>query len=213
MLRSKIGYVDWTKYAADYFSLTKHLNYYRKGVLLSEGFFIYALCKYYKVNTLIESGIHNGRSTVIFANCGAAPYIHSIDLKIKDDVRKFAEVRSDIKIHLWQDNSCTVIPMLLKSTSSNIGIFIDGPKSSKACHMAKEYFAYDNVQFVAIHDQCKWHNNHLMDKFFKDVVYSDEDWFRNGFSYMDINDNQYLSFLDNINEIEKTGFGVGAIGK
>jgi hypothetical protein len=213
MLKSNIGSIDWVPYATEYYSLTKQLPYYRKGVLLSEGFFVHALCKYYKVNTLIESGIHNGRSTVIFVNSKAAPNIHSIDFKIKDDVRKFAEVKSDIKISLWQDNSCSIIPMLLKSTSGNIGIFIDGPKGAKACQMAQEYFKYENVKFIAIHDQCKWHNNHLMDKFFNDVVYSDEDWFRNGFGYMDENDVKYLSFLDNIKEIEKTGFGVGAIGK
>lgn len=205
------------RYVSNFSHNVQNVPYKRKGILKSEGFFLYCLCKYYGIEILIESGIANGRSTELFLSSDIAPSIHSIDLKIHKDVIKMVENDSKGILNICEEDSCVIIPWLItkkENLHKRIGIFIDGPKGDKACKMAEKYFRFSNVCFVAIHDQCKWHNNHMMNKWFNDVLYSDFNVFRSLFGYeLDANDITYLSFLDNIKNIQDTGFVVGVAGK
>ena len=113
-----------------------------RGIMNSEGFAFCALADYYDIDMVIESGICNGGSTIIWGKWfrGEIPII-SLDLKVKFE----AAVRTCMfkNVLLRQDDSINIIPKILEMFPDyKIALFIDGPKNERAINLAIKCIEY-----------------------------------------------------------------------
>lgn len=193
-------------------------KYYHRGMLSSELFAVCFLYDYLNIDLLIESGTANGRSAEVFAKYDMKNII-SIDtanLKIyskeqNNELWESVKKRLSIykNINFLKADSMTEIPKLLRQhKDKRVAINIDGPKDILACDLANICCKYDNVKFVSIHDQL--HNKNVMNRYFKNVFYTSESWYRSRFKDLDVDDmvelKKRIKIKDNFN-----GFGVGII--
>ena len=163
-----------------------------RSILLSEGFAFCAICDLLNIDMILESGIYNGRSTLIWAKYfGNEKLIKATDIKI----RKEAKIRlKDYNIELIEGDSRNIFPeLLMKYRDKRIGIFIDGPKGNYAVKLAKKCLIFDNVAFVGIHDMHKTNIDGItplrervaMDNLKNMKFYTDELWFVKRYSGID----------------------------
>lgn len=173
------------------------IQYYRRGILPSEGFVICAISDFLNLDMIIESGIANGISTEIFAKYGV-PKIIGIERAIKEkEIEMFNGSKERLKkynnVELIKGDSFEVLPKLLKQNKDlKIGVVIDGPKGDAACNLLKKCMSYENVKMGAIHDQ----RQKEMKKYFKDTIFTNNKIFSD------------YDFLDNGIDIEKPVYGV-----
>lgn len=151
----------------------------RKGIWQSEAFSVCALSSILGIENLIESGVLRGRSTEMFAKYGLN--ILSVD-RTRDKTMSRFDAYPNVKITIA--NSQKMLPELGRQAVKKTGVFIDGPKGVGACKLARRMLKHPNVAFVGIHDQRIGHF-HVMDKYFPEVIYTDESCFRKRFGYLD----------------------------
>ena len=184
-----------SKFLPKFTNIIYDLKYQEKGMFNTELLLICSFISHYNIKKVIESGVKNGQSTEAIARYGVDKLI-SID--IAKDENNFKNTIERLKnfncIEFINGDSILLIPKILKKISSDVGVIIDGPKNIAACELGKISFKNDFVKFVAIHDQ----KNHLMSKYFDNVIYSDNGIFRKKFGYLDdeimkITNNKYLN--------------------
>ena len=167
-----------------------------RGIMNSEGFAFCALADYYNVDMVIESGICNGGSTIIWGKWFEEIPIISLDLKVKFE----AAVRTCIfkNVLLRQDDGIKIIPRMLEIFSDcRIALFIDGPKNKRAIDLATKCIEYENVKMIGIHDvfekyygqptKCRLIFNNLAIPNTTKFT-TDEDWFIDKYGYLDDQD-------------------------
>ncbi len=164
------------------------ISYIKNGILLWEGFAFCALLDLFNIDMIIESGIAGGRSTEIFARYFKGPII-AIDNADYYGLKRFNETK--LRLSRYQNVSCLntdsifAMPKLIsQNPNKSIALFIDGPKGLKAIRLSQRCFAFSNVKFVGIHDQCK-DSYHQMDRWEKTFFYTDSHWFIEKYSHLD----------------------------
>lgn len=152
----------------------------QNGIAISEGFAFCIMGLFTNINIIIESGTAGGRSTEIFAKFFNFP-IYTIDnYSIYGENRqKETEKRLSIykNISFINGDSNKEIPRILNNLNGSVGIFIDGPKATKAYNLASILLNYSNVKFIGIHDTCLPNRYHDMDILGNIFFYTDENWF------------------------------------
>ena len=164
---------------------------HKAGTFYAESFAFLMFCKMHDIDIILESGMGRGTSTEIWARNFSGPIITcEINKKSHHDEsisRLSAYKNVDIN---FGDSSLILQEAIREYSDKRIAIFIDGPKDTGAVSLAKQLFKNDNVIFAGIHDvanpitKCR-ENYGFMSKFKKHVLSTDEDAFRDKFSYLD----------------------------
>ncbi len=126
-----------------------------RGILPSEGFAFCAYCRQYNIDMIIESGVYNGQSTLIWSKFfGLNTQIVAVDRELLGQtVKKFNHLDNVIMI---KGDGRELLRYLIKvNPASRIAIFIDGPKGEMAIALARKCFESENVFVAAIHDTHK----------------------------------------------------------
>lgn len=168
-----------------------------RGILMSEGFSVCATADALNVDLIIESGIFNGKSTVIwskyFSHCNI-PVI-AVDLVIREKAKGNLQSFIDNKqLTVLTGNGITLLPELIRQNSNKkIGLFIDGPKSYEAVDLAKVCFSQSsNVLFSAFHDSNKASTTRgYLEKWGVPKFYTDDEDFISKYSFLDADESQY----------------------
>jgi hypothetical protein len=126
-------------------------NRIARGILNSEGFAFCALAEFLDIDFIIESGVCNAGSTVIWAKYFSNIPIVAIDIALTST----AAIRTCLyhNITLIQADSRKVISEIIHNFSDQkFAIFIDGPKGDRAIKLAVSLFDKPQVQLIGIHD-------------------------------------------------------------
>ena len=183
------------------------MEYRDRGVNFSGMFAFCALCDYYKVEVIIESGTANGQSTEILAryfdpgssdagilfaqNTAVATKIISID---NNAYGKLDETRERLSkytnVEIIEGKTQEILPLIIgEHMSPAKALFIDGPKSLFAMSLIEASFRLNNVLFAAVDDACSKIDSespyHFMDIHPATVFYTDEDWYLERYKYLD----------------------------
>jgi len=212
------------KKSVDKFKKILPLKVNHGGIFLSEGFSFCAMCDLFNIDVIIESGVCNGFSTDIFSSYFTEkPAICSVDYKVKDEVRQRFSNR---KVSFFEGDGNKVVLDVVENQSSSdkVGIFLDGPKGNDAITLAQKCLKYDNVKFVGIHDlfkNIKMYNlavingekpfpRKVMEEANNSFMFTDEDWFVGGYSWID--NNTGVSSMNS--ELGSYGYTIGyLVGK
>ena len=226
------------KNSKDKFEKILPLKYMTRSILPSEGFAFLSFCDHFNIDLIVESGLYNGRSTLMWAIYDSNKYqVISIE---KDEIRKDAidTLYSYKNVKLEQGDSLEILPKIIKDNKDKrIAIFIDGPKGKVAIDFGNKLLMNDNVFFVGIHDV---HNKtKIKEKFVKNMsrIYLDKfnpffitdyEWFVNEYKYLDedesngydgIQDMKWIpyKYIDRYGNIKKDlgsyGPTIGFLGK
>ena len=129
----------------------------KKGVFFTEALAFIAMCKMYKIDTIIESGVRNGDSTEMWLKYfGDDIHLYSVDLmEHKDDVNAAVNRLSGYEnLSFKQGDGEKIVPGLIHILKGkNIALFLDGPKEFGAMRITQRCFAASSdVKFSSIHD-------------------------------------------------------------
>ena len=191
------------------------MSHLDNGILIREGFAFCAMCDYFSVDLIIESGMARGMSTEMFAKYFDTEVI-SIDNALVYGTQIFNNTKNRLsKYHnvtCIMGNSLKKIPMILNShKDAKVGIFLDGPKGKEAVKFAKKCFKYPSVKFVGIHDECFPKRYHEMDLWNKTFFYTDADWFMDKYYNLDLlgEEKDQLKVKSDILDFNPNGHGIG----
>lgn len=165
-----------------------------RGILTSEGFAFCAMADLYEIDSVIESGIYNGRSTDMFARYLPNARIIGVDWQISPQTTKRL---SRYGVELIQGNATTtVVEQVAKLRGKRIGVFIDGPKDEAAIELARECLRHEQVCFVGIHDMARLLNGqpHRARRTLESLGamwFTDAEWFVHAYSYLDEGDSNW----------------------
>lgn len=160
--------------------------YERKGIIHSEIAFIIGACKFYGIETILESGRWRGQSTYMLWKYSDME-IWSVDngaLAGGNEATKFAKERlKDTGVHLIDGDGLKVLPELRKD-KANVAAIIDGPKHELALGLLKKL----NCPGF-IHDM--WNKGpgsggrQSWSKFFKEGFFTDDKDYVEEFGWLD----------------------------
>ena len=155
-----------------------------RSILMSEAFAFCGVGDLFDIDIVLESGVWLGRSTEIFASYFAPKRVVAVDVSLKkvmvDRLGKYDNLT------LVQDDGPSYIKRMLKDSKiKRAGIFIDGPKESRAVDCAKKLLAYENVSFVAIHDAHKSKVKRMLVNLKHPLFFTCEKWFIKKYSKLD----------------------------
>ncbi len=158
-----------------------------RGILLSEGFAVCAMCDMFGVRTMIESGIHHGRSTRIWSKYLTT--VTAIDFAITAEARK---ALGDSGTTLLAGNGTSIVLREIdKSEADAIVVFIDGPKDAGALDIVRRALSKPSVRFVAIHDVPRLRDGgpnkfrRLLAEHSGGTFFTDAKWFTDEYSWLD----------------------------
>ena len=162
-----------------------------RGILASEGFAFCAFCKLYNIDMIIESGVYNGQSTLIWSKFFRDISIIAIDAELKTSTLEKFELNENVIF--YNGNARNYLPRRIKENpEKRIAVFIDGPKGLTAIKLAKKCFAFDNVFMVGVHDTHKLSFNKLnetrlvADNLKETKFHTDDVDFVKQYKYMDV---------------------------
>ena len=161
-----------------------------RGILASEGFAFCCYCKQHNIDLIIESGVYNGQSTLIWSKFFPDIHIIAIDRELKQStIEKLAWNK---KIILKKQAGRSFVHYCIKNNpEKRIAVFIDGPKGNAAIELTKQCFMFENVFVAAMHDTHKVSFNKpnktrtIVDDTHGFSFHSDNLEFVNQFSFMD----------------------------
>jgi len=176
-----------------------------RSILMSEGFAFCAVANLLSIDMIFESGIHNGRSTQMWANYFPShTLIFAIEKRSIRDVAYRRLVSYENVSIIKGDGPSVITDLLPKFPERRVGIFIDGPKDTEAVEFAKRIILLPNVAVVAIHDMSVTQGRFQVDCSFgrKGELYyqegriefdkwelgqflTDEEWFIKEYSWLD----------------------------
>jgi len=175
-----------------YREILSRIEWVPRGILLSEGFAFCAVADLFEINTIIESGIFNGRSTQIWAEYFPKDItILAIDQSLKGaTIERLREYKN---VWLIQDDSRKALKDQISLLSNKkIAIFIDGPKGYRAVDLARACLESENVIFVGVHDVPKSEKaRQIMEKWDVSLFFTDEDWFIEAYKWLDRNESNW----------------------
>jgi len=116
-----------------------------RGILTSEAFAVCAMADYLGVDTIIESGVYDGRSTMFWTLWFGVT--QSIEVSPRQDLQ--GRIRGAV---LRIGDAERILPNLIEPDMGPTCIFFDGPKGTKAMAIADKCFENPQVRFVGIHD-------------------------------------------------------------
>ena len=134
------------------------LSWQRKGIFFTEALAFIAMCKKYRVDTIIESGVRNGDSTEMWLNYfGKDVKVFSVDLMDhEDDVSAAVKRLSHHEnLEFKRGDGEVVVPKIVENlpSTARVGMLLDGPKSFGAMRITEKCFKMsDVVKFTSIHD-------------------------------------------------------------
>ena len=160
-----------------------------RSILLSEAFAVCAMCDLYGVDSLVESGIYEGRSTMIWGNYLSK--VVAFDLTIRPGV---SERIPACNVSLVEGDSRKLLPAYLAVASCKVGIFLDGPKGEDAIMLGRQFL--EVVQFVAVHDMHKMsfgklNDSRLLAEREGFQFFTDAEWFVEQYKFLDEGESQY----------------------
>jgi len=168
-----------------------------RTVLPSEAFAVCALCDLYGIDTVIESGVYEGRSTLFWGSWGNGRLsVVAIDEALRDGARKRLSTFSNVS--LIEGNAHEeVAKQIRRARKRRVAVFIDGPKNRPAIELAQGCIRHRNVLFVGVHDV-----NRLKEDVPKEArllmdaagagFYTDEEWFTRLYSELDSCESQHV---------------------
>ena len=176
-----------------------------KGILNSEGFAFCALADYYNISLILESGVANGGSTIIWckyfpSDCWVK--ICGFDISLPEAALSLSNKYTNLQ--LVEVDSTKIFRILLHCTpQERVAIFIDGPKGERAVDLAKYCYQFPQVKMISIHDMYRAHYGQPLagrlalqqwiDKENLQSFYTDKPWFYEAYGNMDVdNDGQPL---------------------
>lgn len=127
------------------------INFLPKGIIPSEGFAFCALSKSLSIEMILESGVCNGMSTLMWSKFFQTTPIIAVDKSLpKSTTNRFGLVSN---VQLLAGKGENLLPSLIqKNSQKKIAIFIDGPKGMNAVNLAKRCLEFSNVCMVGVHD-------------------------------------------------------------
>lgn len=182
-----------------------------RSILMSEGFAFCAVADLLGVNVVLESGIHSGRSTQIWANYfpSKTPIIAIERHSFKEEAIKRLESYDNVELTRG-DGPTVILDSLPNFLDKKIGVFMDGPKDAPALNFAKEILPLPNVVLVAIHDMSTTKGRFQIDtslgkkgelfypkgriefdKWELGQFLTDEKWFVDEYAWLDYDESQY----------------------
>ena len=165
---SKINFTTFKK-------IIKKIPYEKKGILYSEMFFLYLLCKDIKPFRIIESGRARGQSTLLLSVLFPDTKIISIEHDNESEDVKVASERlaSRKNVKLLFGDSTALIPNILKDGLKTV-VLIDGPKEFRSVRLALRALEFKNVIKVFIHDLShQTAERTFLKKYFPCILFSD----------------------------------------
>lgn len=161
-----------------------------RSILMSEAFAVCGAGDLYDVDIVLESGIWMGRSTEIFASYFAPKRVVAIDVSLKRVVVERLEKYDNLT--LVQGDGPEQIRKILKDPKiKRAGIFIDGPKESRAVKYIEEFLDQGNVSFVGIHDAHKSKVKRMLILLGYPLFFTCEKWFLKKYSKLDRGESQW----------------------
>lgn len=171
-----------------------------RGILMSEGFAFCAMCDLYRITSVIESGIYNGKSTLIWSKyfhtemprmdpVSKRTIVTAVDLVLREEALQRLKDRG---VTLIRGDGNSQLPALVQAQpDERIALFIDGLKSHEAVDLAKKCFAFPQVIFAAFHDANKASTTRkYLEAWDQDKFYTDDEWFVERFKFLDKNESQ-----------------------
>jgi hypothetical protein len=161
-----------------------------RSILMSEAFAFCGIGDLFDVDIVFESGIWLGRSTEIFAKYFAPKKVIAVDVNLKKAaVERLREYKN---LSLIQGEGPEYIESFIKdSTVKRAGIFIDGPKESRAVDCAEALLKLKNVSFVAVHDAHKSKVKRMLLGLNRPLFFTCEKWFLEKYSKLDKGESQW----------------------
>lgn len=163
-----------------------------RGILTSEGFAVCAMADLHKVDVLIESGVCNARSTVMWARYMPDAEIVAVDWKLTGNARERLE---PYDVTLIEGDATSILPADIDlREGQRIGVFIDGPKGAVSVNLARRCMEYPQVAFVGVHDMTKLlHGKPHAERAMLESAgwsqwFTDEEWFVNAYGELDKDD-------------------------
>jgi len=161
-----------------------------RGILMSEAFAFCGIGDLFDIDIVLESGIWLGRSTEIFAKYFAPRRVVAVDVSLKKVMVERVEKYNNLT--LIQGDGPSHIKNILKDPKiKRAGIFIDGPKESRAVDCARVFLTYENVSFVAVHDAHKSKVKRMLIGLNRPLFFTCEKWFLEKYSKLDKGESQW----------------------
>ena len=161
-----------------------------RSILMSEAFAFCGVGDLFDIDIVLESGIWLGRSTEIFASYFAPSPVIAIDVALKKVMVE--RLKKYDNLTLVKGDGPEYIRRILKEPEiKRAGIFIDGPKESRAVQCAEVFLAYENVSFVAIHDAHKSKVKRMLILLKHPLFFTCEKWFLEKYSKLDKGESQW----------------------
>ncbi len=162
-----------------------------RSILLSEAFAVCAMCDLYGIELFIESGIYEGRSTMVWGKY--LPKVIAFDVTIRPGV---SDRLHSHNICLRQGDARALIPEEITPAVGRTGLFLDGPKGSEAILFGRRCMNHANVQFVAIHDMHTMSSGNVnVSRVQAENVgfqfFTDAGWFVDQYKWLDEGESQY----------------------
>jgi len=161
-----------------------------RSILMSEAFAFCSIGDLFDIDIVLESGIWLGRSTEIFASYFAPKRVVAVDVSLKRVAVERLEKYDNLTL-IQGDGSNQIKNILKDSKIKRAGIFIDGPKESRAVKFAEEFLAYENVSFVGVHDAHKSKVKRMLILLERPLFFTCEKWFLKKYSKLDRNESQW----------------------
>lgn len=156
----------------------------RRSILMSEAFAFCGIGDLCDVDIILESGIWLGRSTEIFASYFDPKPVVAIDVALKKPMVERLEKYDNLTL-VQGDGPAHIKNVLKDPKIKRAGVFIDGPKESRAVRYAEELLAYKNVSFVAVHDAHKSKVKRMLMLLNHPLFFTCEKWFLTKYNKFD----------------------------
>jgi len=183
------------------FQVMKKVEWRPRTILVSEALAVCAMCDLYDVNTFVESGVANARSTQIWAGYDNRRLdVWAIDKVLKKTAIDAMSTYQNARL-IRADGNIEVLNQITRFApciERRLGVFIDGPKGLQAVKLAMNAIKIPCVKFVGVHD-C-----HKIDSRTGNLnaartameaagaaFFTDEPWFTDEYKYIDEGETQF----------------------
>lgn len=146
------------------------------SVDLSEAFPVVAFCALFGVQVVLESGVHEGFSTEIWARWGVR--VVAMDLRLLDSARKRLQPFGEA-VKLLEANAVEALPEQAARLTEAAAVVIDGPKREAALRLARDALGRStHVKFAAVHDMRHFkHTSAFAEHGLEPFFFSNDEWF------------------------------------
>ena len=166
-----------------------NVSWQERSILMSEAFAFCGIGDLFDIDVIFESGVWLGRSTEIFARFFAPKKVFAVDVTLKKATVERLEEYNNLSL-IQGDGPGYIGSFLRDSTFKRAGVFIDGPKESRAVLCAAELLKLENVSFVAVHDAHKSKVKRMLINLKRPLFFTCEKWFLEKYRHLDKEESQ-----------------------